>query len=96
MKTPKKPIQNKPTGKPNSKKEEMDEELDDIQDEKNVDEDGDDFDMPLDDIDTFDSFDDDDDDDELDSKLIKRILNAKAPNLSGLFVILAPHESRIS
>ena len=40
----------------------MDEELDDIQDERNVDEDEDDFDMPLDDIDTFDSFDDDDDD----------------------------------
>jgi len=62
MKTPKKPIQNKPAGKPNSKKEE-DEELDDIQDEKIVDEDEDVLDMPLDDLDTFDSYDDDDDDD---------------------------------
>ncbi len=61
MKTPKKPIQNKPTGKPNSKKEE-DEELDDIQDERIVDEDEDVLDMPIDDLDTFDSFDDDDDD----------------------------------
>ena len=63
MKAPKKPISQTPKGKPSIKKENTDEEFDDVQDEKVTDEDEDDFELPLDDLETFDSFDDDDEDD---------------------------------
>ena len=62
MKAPKKTIPQTPKGKTTTKKEELDEDFDDIQDEKVIDEDEDDFELPLDDLETFDSFDDDDDD----------------------------------
>ncbi len=60
MKAPKKTIQKKPSTKPLNKKE-YDEVDDDLRGNGILDEE-DDFDLPLDDLDTFDSFDDDEDD----------------------------------
>jgi hypothetical protein len=62
MKTPKKNIQKKPIGKPTSKKDEKDLDTEDIRGKANLDEDDDDYDLPLDDFENFENFDDDDDD----------------------------------
>ena len=63
MKTPKKPIQKKPSGKSTSKNDDKDLDITKIRSKVNLDDnDDDDFEMPLEDIENFDNFDDDDDD----------------------------------
>lgn len=61
MKTPKKPIKKSPLVDPEAEMEDSNEE---VSKTKRFDDDDDDFDMPLDDLDTFDNFGSDDDDDD--------------------------------
>ena len=62
MKAPKKPIKKSPLVDPDTEMEDANDEI--SSNKKKFDDEDDDFDMPLDDIDSFDSYGSDDDDDD--------------------------------